>query len=192
MPLLIATLLGGMVWFYFKNDSLRKNPATSESPPATPPEIVSTEAPGQVPVPEASQVTTPAVAPLPLVTRSDLREADFTPWMSSLALETYIRQKNRGHRDSFWSRGNWIRGIECRWHEGAREVRIALGTMSRPGQIDWQYRLDMTGITYTEELGRWKEKGYSLVQSQAYRHPDGSRRYQAVWQLVKEAEVAGR
>ncbi|MCB1207379.1 MAG: hypothetical protein KDN18_24215 [Verrucomicrobiae bacterium] len=191
MPLLIASLLGAMTAFYFRTNE-SQSPAADPDPidtvadaaPVTAPEVDHPE--GQVPP------STPAAKTLPLVKQDDLEEADFTPWMSTLALETYIRQKNRGYRDSFWSRGNWIRGVECRWHEGAREVRIALGTMSRPGQIGWQYRLDMTSITFAEELERWSQKGYTLIQSQAYRHPDGSRRYQAVWQLAKEAEVAGR
>ena len=112
--------------------------------------------------------------------------------MSSLALGTYIRQKNRGYQGSFWSRGNWIRAIEGRWHEGSHEFRISLGTMSHPGEVQWQYRLDLTKIAFGEELARMSDKGYKLTQSQAYRHPDGTPRYQAVWQRVEDAPVAGR
>jgi hypothetical protein len=35
-------------------------------------------------------------------------------------------------------------------------------------------------------------KEFQLAQSQAYRHPDGSMRYQAVWQREGDAPVAKR
>src|SRR5690606_23356282 len=118
----------------------------------------------------------------PLLASPAVSEKDFTPWMSPLALDTYLRQKNRGQRGSLWSRGNWIRAIEGRWHEGGREFRIVLGTMARPGEIGWQYRLDLTGTAFAEESARLGSEGFTLIQSQAYRHPDSSLRYQAVWQ----------
>jgi hypothetical protein len=195
MPLLILALLAGLGIFYFKGKadptidrrSVAEAPAPVVAVPASPTAMAPTELaslPAAAPAPEPHEP--------PIVTRDDVAEKDYTPWMSSLALETYFRQKNRGYKDSFWARGNWIRAIEGRWHEGTREYRIALGTMSRPGEIQWQYRLDMTEISFAEELAILGAKDFVLVQSQAYRYADGTTRYQAVWQQSPEASVAKR
>lgn len=195
MPLLIAAILVALLVFHFKSvpsppeeASAAAAPAasaapgtpaaeTAESPPAAGPPAPSAAAP----ISDASSRETgdPGVA-----------EEDFTAWMSPLALDTYIRQKNRGHRGGFWTRGNWIRAIEGRWREGDREYRIALGAMERPGEIDWNYRLDLTEAAFAEAFARFAGEGYALAQSQAYRHPDGTLRYQAVWRRGAPAETA--
>jgi hypothetical protein len=64
--------------------------------------------------------------------------------------------------------------------------------MERPGEVQWHYRVDLTGIAFAEELVRMSAKEFRLAQSQAYRHPDGSMRYQAVWQREGDAPVAKR
>lgn len=194
MPLLILAILGSLGVFYFKGKEDptidRRSVADGLVPvvaePVTPTAMASSEL-VSLPAESVRERHEP-----PIVTRDDVSEKDYTPWMSSLALETYFRQKNRGYKGSFWSRGNWIRAIEGRWHEGTREYRIALGTMSRPGEIQWQYRLDMTEISFTEELAKLGAKDFVLVQSQAYRYADGTKRYQAVWQQSTEANVAKR
>lgn len=199
MPLLILAVLAGIAAFYFKG---RPTPYEWIAP-ELPPRAEVTGAPEALPPPSpatvASDARTPAPTPPgvsattpPIVARAGLRESDFTPWMSSLALDTYLRQKNRGERGSYWARGHWIRAIEGRWHEGAREYRIALGVMVRPGEIQWHYRIDLTEIAFAEELARMSAREFQLAQSQACRHPDGSMRYQAVWQREGDAPVAKR
>jgi len=189
MPALIAAVVAAMVLFYFKSKPAPVEAATvlvEESiSTATPPEAKAPAAPPLIPPSETNRT-------LPLLARADVSDTDFTPWMSSLALDTYIRQKNRGYQGSFWSRGNWIRSIEGRWIGGGHEFRIALGTMARPGEIQWIYRLDLTELAFADELDRLGDDGFDLAQSQAYRHPDGSKRYQAVWQREETAKVAGR
>lgn len=195
MPLLILSLLAALAIFYFKG---REDPTLDRRAVAVSQAPADAETLAPTAIASAELVSLPSTDSVtethepPILTRSDVGEKDFTPWMSSLALETYFRHKNRGYKGSFWGRGNWIRAIEGRWHEGAKEYRIALGLMSRPGELQWQYRLDMTEISFAEELAKAAEKGFSLAQSQAYRHPDGTRRYQAVWQQAAEAKVAKR
>ncbi len=187
MPLLIVAVLAALAIFYFRSKPAPTEVATASS--STPADA------GEQPEPSAPVPASPAAAPVPDRLPSPhpvVAEKDFTPWMSPLALDTYLRQKNRGQQGSFWSRGNWIRAIEGRWHNGGREFRIALGTMARPGEIDWQYRLDLTQAAFAEEFTRFGGQGYTLVQSQAYRSGDGSLRYQAVWWREDTAEVAGR
>ena len=195
MPLLILSLLVALAIFYFKG---KEDPTLArravEALPA--PAAVEPHAPTGVASAELVSLPTPGSGgethEPPILTRADVGEKDFTPWMSSLALETYFRQKNQGYQGSFWGRGNWIRAIEGRLLDGTKEFRIALGTMERPGEIQWQYRLEMTEISFAEELATATGKGFTLAQSQAYRHPDGTTRYQAVWQQSAEAKVAKR
>ncbi len=188
IPLLITAILAGLLAFYLRNwdDPFPARLGDTESP-------VDSEAgdiPAEVaPVPEPAEAEIVLDRSLPLATPVDVVEADFTPWMSPLALDTYLRQKNRGHHSSLWSRGHWIRAVEGRWRDGAHEFRIALGAMNRPGELQWLYRFDLTEIAFAEELARLGDKGFVLRQSQAYRHPDGTRRYQAVWQRNAEAEA---
>lgn len=193
MPILIACLLAGLIVFYFQGEPrVGGDLADAEKPAITP----ATEAVPAINTPNL--VSAPLVTPtnatreLPIISRPDVPEKEFTPWMSPLALDTYLRQKNRGYQGNFWSRGNWIRAIEGRWTQGSREVRIALGVMAVPGQIEWAYRINLTEIAFAEELARKGNEGYTLAQSQAYRHPDGNKRYQAVWQKDNPKRTARR
>lgn len=199
MPLLILAVLAGIAAFYFKGKPTPSEwiapvipphadaTGAPEAQPSTAPAAVGSDAKAPAPAPPGA-----AAAPPPIVARAGLRESDFTPWMSNLALDTYLRQKNRGERGSYWARGHWIRAIEGRWHEGAREFRVALGMMERPGEVQWHYRIDLTEIAFAEELARMSALEFQLAQSQACRHPDGSMRYQAVWQREGDAPVAKR
>lgn len=193
MPLLILSLFAALAIFYFKGKEDptldRRAIATSPAPAAV--ELLAPTAMASAGLVSLASPDSVTQEP-PILTRTDVGEKDFTPWMSSVALESFFRQKNGGYKGSFWGRGNWIRAIEGRWREGAKEFRIALGLMSRPGELQWQYRLDMTEISFVEELAKAGEKGFTLTQSQAYRHSDGTRRYQAVWQQSVEAKVAKR
>lgn len=191
MPVLILALLAGLGAFYFQGMPGPVDPAEPQLAASTPAATTSPDAAAPAP-PAVVENQAPAPETPPIVNRTDLVESDFTPWMSNLALDTYLRQKNRGYQGSYWARGNWIRAIEGRWHENAHEFRIALGTMERPGEVQWHYRVDLTGIAFAEELVRMSAKEFRLAQSQAYRHPDGSMRYQAVWQREGDAPVAKR
>lgn len=199
MPLLILAVLAGIAAFYFQGRPMPSEWIAPEIPPHTDatwaPEAQTTAAPATVG--SDAKASAPALpgasaASPPIMARAGLRESDFTPWMSSLALDTYLRQKNRGEQGSYWARGHWIRAIEGRWHEGAREFRIALGMMERPGEVQWHYRIDLPEIAFAEELARMSAQEFQLAQSQACRHPDGSMRYQAVWQREGDAPVAKR
>lgn len=186
MPLLIAAIAGGLVWFVvvaWDGPGGPTVPAEASLVAAVGPSDRGTEAA----TPTGLAPTEPSASPenggdsVPLLAPRDVGETDYTPWLSPLALDTYLRQRNPGHGGSYWSRGDWIRAVEGRWRDGAREYRIALGTMSRVGEIRWRYRLDLTETAFAEELARHSSEGFALRQSQAYALPDASRRYQAVW-----------
>lgn len=192
MPLLIAALGIGMVVFYFKGKAPGK--ATEASTPAP---TVTKRLPEKAILPDPIKAIsiepgteTAAMSPaaeksLPIITNEGVAENDFTLWMSPLALDTFIRQRNRGFEKTYWERGHWIKAVEGRWGNGAHEFRIAIAKMPDEARLHWYYRIDQTEREFSETLQRLEKEGYSLAQSHAYDHPDGSKRYQGVWQ--KEA-----
>lgn len=184
MPLLIVSLMTGMAVFYLKTRPVPE-PEAPSAPMLVATPIVSEaleEAP-VAPLPEAAPVpdAAPAASAPPLVAPMNLSEADFTPWLSPLALETYLRAKNRGSRVDFWEQGHWIRAVEGRWREGALELRIAVAKIEPGERFRWQYRIDMTEREFTEALRRLEGEGFRLVHSHVYLRPGDERRYQAVW-----------
>lgn len=190
MPVLIAALLVALVAFYFKGE-----PPAQQSPKAPPTALNSTPVlPGTGSVETASFVLptpapeTPAELPppahpangLPLVSNEAVSEPDLTPWMSPLALDTYIRQKNRSFRESSRDRGHRIEAIEGRWDEGRHQFRIAFDTIPDRERFQYYYRIDQTEAEYHDTLSRLRRDGYTLVQDQAYERPDKTKRYQGV------------
>lgn len=186
MPLIIAAVGIGLVTFYVK---------TKPEPAPVDPAMAEIEARGKPPVSihqpvnevlraiPVTMVEDSAGSPsLPLLERDGVTSEDFTSWMSPLALDTYIRQKNRGFEKTFWERGHWIKAVEGRWNNGAHEFRIAFAANPDPDRVQWCYRIDQTEAQFTETLNRLRNEGYTLAQSHAYDHPDGSRRFQGVWQ----------
>ncbi|HQZ27445.1 MAG: hypothetical protein KA250_02600 [Verrucomicrobiales bacterium] len=119
---------------------------------------------------------------LPLVQAAGIEEREFTPWMSPLALDTYIRQKNSGFEATFWERGHWIRAVEGRWRDDTHEFRIVIGKNPDPERYGWYYRIDQTEEEFSQSILLREQEGFSLVQSDVYERPDGSKRYQGVWQ----------
>lgn len=207
MPALISALLIGWVAFFFHRDA-PSHLARQDSEEVVPNELnltpmlagdetvaaVKTTKIAPPPPADDTAVPTPALSlslpqdELPLVSNDRVSESDFTPWMSPLALDTYIRQKNRGFEESFWVRGNWILAIEGRWQTDQHEFRIVHDTIPDRARFEWYYRIDQTGSEYRETLSRLRREGYHLVQSQAYERPDKTKRYQAVW----HREVPGK
>jgi len=178
MPLLIGALMTGLAAFYLKTRPLPE-PAAPSAPMlvATP---IETEVVEEIPA-EPLPKEAPAESAPALAAPMSLSEADFTPWLSPLALETYIRAKNGGSRLDFWEQGHWIRAVEARWREGAPELRIAVAKIA-PGQsFRWQYRFDMSEIEFTEAFRRLEGEGFRMVHSHVYLRPGGEKRHQAVW-----------
>lgn len=186
MPLLIAVLGFGLVTFYVKTKPVEAVPdqalVDADAPVEGAAQIIQPilEVPRAIPV---TMIENEAASPsLPLLDRDGVTGEDFTPWMSPLALDTYIRQKNRGFEKNFWERGHWIKAVEGRWNNGSHEFRIAFAANPDPERIQWHYRIDQTEAQFAEALSRLRGEGYTLAQSHAYDHPDGSKRFQGVWQ----------
>ena len=169
IPALIAILGISLVVFFIKTQPLETPPEkgiTGNLPEPEKPAVMLRAIPLEEDEPfKTTMVTDPG---LPLVRRDGIVESDFTQWMSPLALDTYIRQKNRGFSQTFWERGHWIKAVEGRWSNRAHEFRIALSSNPEPDRIQWYYRIDQTEAEFAESIGRLENDGYTLAQSHAY------------------------
>ena len=211
MPILISAVLAAMVTFYvktqpdlpsatFDNDLV---PSATEkeiiSTSQTPPEIrsfnsaVGMNNPLPRAMPIAEPISTSSANATPVLIATTAIEQDFTPWMSPLALDTYVRQLNGGYEQSFWQRGNWITAVEGRWTQGAHEFRIVFNPIPDLDRWQWQYRANQTRESFLKSSLELESQGYRIVQSQAFSLSDGSLRYQGVWQKMGESQsVANR
>ncbi|MEM7602228.1 MAG: hypothetical protein AAF357_12530, partial [Verrucomicrobiota bacterium] len=117
---------------------------------------------------------------------------EFTSWMTPLALDTYIRHKNRGYSESFWQRGHWITAVEGRWTDDGHEFRIALDKIPDLNQWQWQYRVNQSTGQFANASRDFADQGFKLVHSQTFTDPNGKTKFQAVWQreLSESAPVA--
>lgn len=196
MPILIATLMVAMGVFFVKSKpeevaepqdmvSLEEStlPASLEIENTEPVEL-----PPRVEEPEfeaegESNPTETLETGRETVLTPPVESGEFTAWMTPLALDTYIRHRNRGYSESFWERGHWITAVEGRWENGIREFRISFDQIPDRSRWQWQYRVNHTAAEFVQASREFSALGYKLVQSQTFREPSGAPRYQGVWRM---------
>ncbi len=110
-----------------------------------------------------------------------VKEKGFTPWMEPLALDTYIRSKSTATGKTFWESGHWITAVEGRWKSGTREFRIAYDQIPGIETWQWRYKVNQSQSEFATSVSEMVDQGYTLVQTQTFRQPDGDHRYQGVW-----------
>lgn len=110
-----------------------------------------------------------------------IQKKGFTPWMEPLALDTYIRAKSSGSGKTFWESGHWITAVEGRWNDGTREFRIAYDEIPEIETWQWRYKVNQSQKEFATSVTEMVDQGYTLVQTQTFRQPDGEHRYQGVW-----------
>lgn len=196
IPVLMGAVMLGIIAFFYWTEPVR------EFDPASIPEVVveEEELPKEVirrltfaeSVVEKGEPT--VVVPQDITEEAEVEEIPepenvvrideqkFTPWLSPIALDTYIRQKNEGFEESFWERGHWIKAVEGRWADGNHEFRIAFEPVPNPDTWQWQYRVNQTQSEFATSIKEMSQRGYKLYQTQSYPRPDGTRRFQGVWQ----------
>lgn len=188
MPILIVLVLGGLVTFFLLSRPGKTLDRITSRAPEEEPALRAVPV-AEAPAPDPSNPESPAKGASRIPLHSSA--GSFTPWMTPVALDTYIRQLNGPHEESFWKRGHWICAVEGRWREGGHEFRIVYEKM--PGDAwAWRYRANRTRRAFLAEDLRLRTEGFRLVQEQAFLHPDGSERVQGVWRRrLEPAEVAG-
>jgi len=196
MPLLIVSLMAAMAVFFVKSKPVEE---------AAPQEVVSIKedarnisiepvsATGELELPKgpegsSSDTETEASSPeepLPdtkTVSAPPESTGEFTAWMTPLALDTYIRLKNQGYSESFWQRGHWITAVEGRQESDSVEFRIALDKIPDLNRWQWQYRVNQSTKEFARTSREFADQGFKLVHTQSFAEPDGTTKFQAVWQ----------
>jgi hypothetical protein len=84
---------------------------------------------------------------------------EFSGWMNHTGLDNYFFVLNNGDEEtSFFEKGHRITALEGRWNNNQVEYRVTYGD----------------------------SKGAKLVYSQSFLMPDGTARYQGVWDDLDE------
>lgn len=199
MPVLIGLLLFAIVAFFIKSKPEEEREPQEMASVAEEEISVSVESAeseaaeetteGDAPEADISEPKTSEPAPSQDATRGVRTVSapvestgSFTAWMTPLALDTYIRQKNKGYSESFWKRGHWITAVEGRWANGSQEFRIALDKIPNLNRWQWQYRVNQSSEEFVNTSKEFAEQGFTLVQTQTFAEPDGDTKFQAVWQ----------
>lgn len=190
MPILIGLVLAGMGVFYFQT-----RPGGPEETEDSSSETFSETAGMDIPTTLTGSEEESLVRAMPIASEAPAKPSatseraagppsgsdGFTAWMSPLALDTYIRQQNGGHDDDFWERGHWITAVEGRWQSGEHQFRIAYEEIPDMDSLQWQYRANQSFEQFTGQIEELARRGYRLVQSQFFEHPEEGLRYQGVW-----------
>ncbi|MEM7698464.1 MAG: hypothetical protein AAF236_08690 [Verrucomicrobiota bacterium] len=148
-------------------------------------ETVSVDSAPQDSLPAASGESNPGHGRL---IDSGVPEAAFTSWMSVAELDSYIKIRNAGFDKSFWDRGHWILAAEGRWQDGTHEYRIVIDAIPDISAYQWKYRINQTQMQFEQSIDLFLREGFQLVHSQSFQRPDGTQRYQGVWQRLVGAD----
>ena len=196
MPVLIVSLIAAMAVFFVKSkpqetvephEIVSTDEETPGSPSESSPAIKDLESSSGVQEAESAMEEElsseeDSVPDINTVSAPAETSGEFTAWMTPLALDTYIRLKNRGYSESFWQRGHWITAVEGRWENGSQEFRIALDKVPDLNRWQWQYRVNQTTEEFANASRDFADRGFELVHTQTFTEPGGKSRFQAVWQ----------
>lgn len=189
-PVLIGLVLLGLVIFFFRSKEDPAQRIADEDPlqnaaPAF--EELPRLDPVMIPPPVAGETKTESetkIEPAVAAANSEASlfpDKDFTYWMSPSDLNATIQLLNSGHDRGFWERGHWIKAVEGRWHDGNHEFRIAYEKMPSATAFQWQYRANQTQEQFTRLIDDFSRRGFKLIQSNSFRRPDQTLRFQGVW-----------
>jgi hypothetical protein len=115
---------------------------------------------------------------------------DFTPWMSEADLAVHLKNfdvmKPAGADP--WEKTHWITAAEGRWHDGTAQYRIRYADAPKETQFVWSWFINMDQGSFSEKIQDYSKNGFKLVYHNVYRLPDGTPRYQGVWQKTGSAK----
>jgi hypothetical protein len=109
--------------------------------------------------------------------------AGFSPWMSQDALTAYVASENLpkpGIPAGVAPGQKTLNAVQARWKDGTLEFRLRPIVSESPATLVWN--INRTEKEFDQELVSLGGEGFQLVQYQKTHWPDGSQRFQAVWQ----------
>lgn len=100
----------------------------------------------------------------------------FTHWMNLQELKHYAQVAK--------SKKFWITAVEGRWHDGVPQYRIREEPMPTGHGFSWYWWHSQDKASFDQKSSELTKDGFRLVHSQTFTGPDGSIRYQSVWQKL--------
>lgn len=98
----------------------------------------------------------------------------FTHWMNS--------QELKHHAQAGKPKGLWITAVEGRWHDGVPQYRIREELKPTGRAFSWYWWHGQDKASFDQKSSQLTKDGFRLVHSQTFTSPDGTVRYQSVWQ----------
>jgi hypothetical protein len=109
----------------------------------------------------------------------------FSDWMNHIDLDNYFFVLNNGDDEtSFFEKGHRITALEGRWNNNQVEYRVTYGDSK--GSAHWWWWMNQPYESFVKKLKMYEKKGAQLVYSQSFLMPDGTARYQGVWNDIDE------
>jgi hypothetical protein len=105
--------------------------------------------------------------------------------MNHIDLDNYFFVLNNGDDEtSFFEKGHRITALEGRWNNNQVEYRVTYGDSK--GSAHWWWWMNQPYESFVKKLKMYEKKGAQLVYSQSFLMPDGTARYQGVWNDLDE------
>ncbi len=103
-------------------------------------------------------------------------DVPFTDWMTLSQIDQ--------HFIAIKDKGLWFTGVEGRWHEGVPQFRFREEpVLTRAHEWFWWFNQDAPSMN--KQIHEYSDQGFRLVYFQSFRWPDGTKRYQGIWQKVE-------
>jgi hypothetical protein len=112
-------------------------------------------------------------------------DEEFSDWVNHTCLENYFFVLNNGDEEtSFFEKGHRITALEGRWNNNEAEYRVTYGDSK--DSVRWWWWMNQPYESFVKKLEMYEKKGARLVYSQSFLMPDGTARYQGVWDSLDE------
>ena len=110
----------------------------------------------------------------------------FTPWMSLQEQSELLKKYDTAQpgEQSFWNQGHWITAAEGRWQDGIPQYRLRIVDAPKEQGYSWYWYFNQDKDAFNKKIHTYSDGGYRLVYWNAFQWPDGSKRYQGVWQKL--------
>lgn len=110
----------------------------------------------------------------------------FTAWMTYKEMDAYLAplEKKADDGKNFWDRRHWVTAVEGRWEKGIPQFRIRVADAPADGRYSWYWWFNQDQTSFNQKIHDLSDKGFTLVQHNAFAWPDGTLRYSGVWQKI--------
>lgn len=106
-------------------------------------------------------------------------------WLDAVDFKAHLaelEQKEDGK--NFWDRGHWIDKADGRWKDGKPQFKIQYSEVPANNGYLWYWWFGQSKENFGKRITEMADKGMTMVHHQSYERPDGTLRYQAVWQQL--------